>query len=561
VRSLPGTWLFGVISSVLASIGVSKEPAIETLALSKAAHNATEIAVRSGALDSQFETFKYREVRARKGAVWLRLTPSADFMPAGTAALTVSKGRHWQLQLFANRGDRGHSLTPALEVPEFRGVHRMVYVLPDGLKAGQTLYARIEARGRGAEELRFSPSILDEELARAAEHARMIALAFGALMALAIAAFMIWFVLSDRLFVLYGTLISLQAIYVAYLSGQGFDWPVLAAAGPLTSHAWNVPVALSGAVACLFVREIADLRRFSPRAYAVFGWLAVAFVVLAFTNLATLAGLGAQVAALGNVLFLGAAVFTLAMAFLAWRRGSRAAGWFLIAWAQLEAFTIATAARLLFTDGDDAELLLYYGLPLSMVAAAILIALGVADRMREQRVALTEAERRAQTDPLTGVLNRRSLIERLDAACTRARARGLPIAVLFIDLDHFKQINDSFGHAAGDACLRAVVEPIQAELRQSDVVGRFGGEEFVVILSSADESAAHPIAERICRRVAETSVAGFGDAIHLTCSIGVAASDTLGVWGEQLITQADSAVYAAKRSGRNRVQIAEALAA
>ena len=135
------------------------------------------------------------------------------------------------------------------------------------------------------------------------------------------------------------------------------------------------------------------------------------------------------------------------------------------------------------------------------------------------------------------------------------------MAVLFIDLDHFKQINDSYGHAAGDACLRTVIAPIQAELRQSDVIGRFGGEEFVVILSSADEAAAHPIAERICRRVAETSIDGFEKAIRLTCSIGVAASDRLSVWGEQLITQADGAVYAAKRSGRNRVQVAEALAA
>jgi diguanylate cyclase (GGDEF)-like protein len=204
---------------------------------------------------------------------------------------------------------------------------------------------------------------------------------------------------------------------------------------------------------------------------------------------------------------------------------------------------------------------LYYGLPLSMVAAAVFVALGVADRLREQRVALTDAERRAQTDALTGVLNRRSLVERLDAACSRARARGLPISLLFIDLDHFKAINDTFGHAAGDACLAAIVGPIQAELRQSDVVGRYGGEEFVVILSSADLAAAIPIAERILERVAHARVEGFGEPIGLTCSIGVAASDTLGVWGEHLIARADAAVYAAKRSGRNRVQVAVPLAA
>jgi diguanylate cyclase (GGDEF)-like protein len=251
----------------------------------------------------------------------------------------------------------------------------------------------------------------------------------------------------------------------------------------------------------------------------------------------------------------------LVVAFIAWRRGSRPAGWFLIAWALMEAFTIATTIRLLLNTGDEHDGVLYFGLPLSMVAAAVLTALGIADRLREQRAALSAAERHAQIDALTGVLNRRSLIERLDAACLRARARGLPISLLFIDLDHFKEINDSFGHLAGDACLAAIIPPIQAELRQSDVIGRYGGEEFVVILSSADAAAAHPIAQRILERVASVRVEGFGQPIALTCSIGVATSDTLGVWGEHLIARADAAVYAAKRSGRNRVQIAMPMAA
>jgi diguanylate cyclase (GGDEF)-like protein len=131
----------------------------------------------------------------------------------------------------------------------------------------------------------------------------------------------------------------------------------------------------------------------------------------------------------------------------------------------------------------------------------------------------------------------------------------------FIDLDHFKQINDSFGHQAGDACLRAIIDPIHAELRQSDVIGRYGGEEFVVILSSADAAAANPIAQRILERVAGVRVDGFGKPIHVTCSIGIAASDTLGVWGEHLIAHADAAVYLAKRLGRNQVQMAARLAA
>jgi len=343
---------------------------------------------------------------------------------------------------------------------------------------------------------------------------------------------------------------------VVYLSGQGFDWPILSYAVPIESFAWNVPVALSGAVACLFTREIADLRHFSPRVYRVFGWMAIAFIVITAANVAAFVGFLGLVNDIGNVMFVFAAVFTVIVCFLAWRRGNRAAGWFLIAWCVLEGFTIAAALRFLSASTADSDALYYYGLPLSMVAASLMIALGVADRLRAQRVALSDAERRARTDPLTGVLNRRSLIERLEAACARAKARGLPIALLFIDLDHFKQINDTFGHQAGDACLCAIIDPIHSELRQSDVIGRYGGEEFVVILSSADAAAATPIAQRILERVADVRVNGFGNPISVTCSIGIATSDTLGIWGEPLLAQADAAVYVAKRAGRNQIHLA-----
>ncbi|MDB6090006.1 MAG: diguanylate cyclase, partial [Gammaproteobacteria bacterium] len=502
-----------------------------------------------------------RASRKLPDTVWVRVRAEESFNPRGVPVLIARMGWFQRVDIFPGGPTASQPLDRATDLREFGGAHDGVFILPGGLAAGQTLYVRVTSVGSGIESLRFHVSTLDATLARAAAHSRMIAIAFGALTAISLGALLIWFILKDRLFILYPALFFLEALYLVFFSGQGFDWPLLSYAKGVSAYTWNVPVALGGAVACLFVREIADLRHTSPRAYTVFGWLAWTFVVLAFSNLAHLVGLGGPVAAVGNIVFAGTAVFTLVVAFLAWRRGNRAAGWFLIAWTMLETSAIATAVSLLFGRADQAEGLLYYGLPLSIVAAAILVALGVADRLRQQRLALSDAERRAQTDPLTGVLNRRSLIERLDAACLRARARGLPIALLFIDLDHFKQINDSFGHPAGDACLHAIIGPIQTELRQSDVIGRYGGEEFVVILSSADMAAAHPIAERIRNRVADVRVEGFGAPIRLTCSIGVATSDTLGVWGEHLIAQADAAVYAAKRSGRNRVQLASPLAA
>ena len=545
----------------LASVAGAAAPApglapLQVEVLSVPADSTT--AVTSGSLDDRFAPLGDR---SNVDARWFRIRATTALTVSGVPVLVLRGAGPIAPDVYEVREGTATQVPQALELYEFRGAKAAVFALQGAPKVGQTFYVHTDARGSVRGDFAATLSTLDEALARSAEHGRMIALAFGALLAVSLAALLIWFVLSDRLFILYAAFFTLQALYIAYLSGQGFDWPWLSWARPLASHAWNVPVALSGAIACLFVREITELKHFSPRIYAVFLWLAWAFVLLAISNVGKLYGFASLISAVGNLLFLGTALFTLVVAFLAWRRGIRAAGWFLVAWGLLEAATIATAVRLLMADDDNAERLLYFGLPLSMVTAAVLIALGVADRLRDQRVALSDAERRAQTDALTGVLNRRSLIERLEAACLRARARDLPITLLFIDLDHFKDINDSYGHAAGDACLRAIIEPIQAELRQSDVIGRYGGEEFVVILSSADTAAAHPIAERILSRVASIRVDGFRAPIQLTCSIGVAGSDTLGVWDEQLIARADAAVYAAKNAGRNRVQVAPHLAA
>lgn len=569
MREWLATWLVALGACLLAAPALSSAAnavvangtSLQIEILDAAVGDVSVDKLSGGTLDTRFQPFDFSAARKRDGAFWLRLRAEENSTPGSVPTLNISKGRHLQIQAYTLETGRTVALRTATHLPGFRGMHEIVFALPDRLTEGQLLFVRVDPQGQGWEGLQFSVSTLQQTLATGAEHARMIALAFGALMAMAFSSFLIWLVLSDRLLLFYATLFSLQALYVAYLSGQGFDWPVLSLGTPVMSYTWNVTAALSGAAACLFVREIADLRHYSPRVYAIFGWLAATFVVLAFANLAQHVGLGSVVAAIGNLVFLGSAVFTLVVAFLAWQRDNRAAGWFLIAWGLLEGFTIAVAIRLLLTDPEGAEGLLYYGLPLSMVAAAVLIALGVADRLRDQRLALSDAEKRAQTDPLTGVLNRRSLVERLEAACMRARARGLPIALLFIDLDHFKEINDTRGHPAGDACLRAIIDPIHAELRQSDVIGRYGGEEFVVILSSADVAAAGPIAERIRNRVADVRVDGFGAPIRVTCSIGVATSDTLGVWGEHLIARADQAVYDAKRSGRNRVQIAAPLPA
>jgi diguanylate cyclase (GGDEF)-like protein len=547
-------------SYVLAAVGDSS---LEVRALANAGPATSTAAVVSGALDQSFAVPEARpSLHQTAGIHWVRLQADRSIAASALPVIVVGSARNLHITLYPRGVGSPTPLTQASMLPEFGATREAVFLVPGpGLPAGQIFYARIQADEAGADRVSFTLSTLHAALARGTRHALMVALACGALGALALATAAMWLVLSDNLFILYAGMTGLQALYLGYFSGQAFRWPLLAVGSALVPYAWNVPVALSGAMASLFAREIAELRHTSPRVYRAFGWMAFGFTLLAVANVGELVGLGQIVVGIGNLMFLGAGVFVLVVAFLAWRRGNRAAGWFLFAWVLLETFAIVTSARLLFTRAAADEALFYYGLPGSMVASAILTSLGVADRLRQQRHALSEAERRAKTDPLTGVLNRRSLLEQLEAVCRSSRANGLPIAVLFLDLDFFKSINDSFGHAAGDTCLAAVIPPIQAELRQSDIIGRYGGEEFVVVLTGADAMAAEPIAERIRQRVAETLIQGYGSPIQLTCSIGVASSVPLGVWGEALIAQADTAVYAAKRLGRNRVQVAIALAA
>lgn len=167
--------------------------------------------------------------------------------------------------------------------------------------------------------------------------------------------------------------------------------------------------------------------------------------------------------------------------------------------------------------------------------------------------ALTRAEELATTDPLTGCSNRRQVIAQLELEAARA-ARGEPFCVCLADLDRFKQINDSFGHAAGDEVLVAFVSAARRTLRPTDALGRWGGEEFLVVLAQTPCAEAATIAERL-RGLAEGAVMpGLPAAQRVTVSIGV-AEYRIGETVVQTVGRADQALYAAKQAGRNRVEI------
>ena len=174
--------------------------------------------------------------------------------------------------------------------------------------------------------------------------------------------------------------------------------------------------------------------------------------------------------------------------------------------------------------------------------------------LQEIRVRDEKLSQLATTDTLTGLANRGHALESLQTMLTRAQRLGRPMGVMLLDVDHFKQVNDTYGHPAGDQVLRDIAHILQANVRAYDLAARFGGEEFLVLCEGADLSATVDMAERIRAAVASRvyRLAG-GQTLRTTVSVGVYAGAGSHATAMQLIELADQALYRAKQAGRNRV--------
>lgn len=181
------------------------------------------------------------------------------------------------------------------------------------------------------------------------------------------------------------------------------------------------------------------------------------------------------------------------------------------------------------------------------------------DRQQLQRLAdeLTVANQRLQqlalTDALTGLPNRRAAMERLEQECSLSRRSHRQLVCMVLDIDHFKSVNDNYGHPVGDQVLKGVAQALRQAARTQDLVCRFGGEEFLVICPDTDSEAAFQCAERLRLQVAAMIVAGIAPQLCLTISIGLASVRGEGVTPDDLLGRADKCLYAAKQAGRNRV--------
>lgn len=218
----------------------------------------------------------------------------------------------------------------------------------------------------------------------------------------------------------------------------------------------------------------------------------------------------------------------------------------------------------LYAPNQKPDMTWFYGALAGLAGLTLAIGLVTARFRTLNRRLQTEVAERARLeahfraladqDGLTGLLNRRAFIDRAQGEMARAWLTGAPLSLLMLDIDHFKAVNDQFGHAAGDAGLVAFCKACRAALRSQDIMGRIGGEEFAVLMPDTEIGAALTAAERL-RAAVEAGGEDWGEARFLTVSVGVAAAideETL----DQLLIRADRALYTAKMEGRNRVVMA-----
>lgn len=184
-------------------------------------------------------------------------------------------------------------------------------------------------------------------------------------------------------------------------------------------------------------------------------------------------------------------------------------------------------------------------------------------RIIEQQIEIeaqrSEIQKLARQDALTGVLNRGAIFERYSAEIVRARREGTPLSVIMADVDHFKRVNDTRGHLTGDEVLREIARRLKHQIRVYDEIGRYGGEEFLVVLPGCPEQTALEVAERLREHACALPVEAEGGPVDVTISLGVASEARVRSDApEPLIAAADAALYEAKNAGRNRVCVGRA---
>ncbi|MBF7730082.1 diguanylate cyclase [Pseudomonas sp. N040] len=407
------------------------------------------------------------------------------------------------------------------------------------------LYLRAES----PDPLVLPIEVLREESfqARHLEYRFVYGLIYGFLLSMIVYNGMLFIGLKDRSYLYYSLYLGLFGVLNIAYTGHGLAW-FWEDYRWLQEHCILISMVLTGCAGLAFTSSFLDLARRAPGSrHLLQGMAATSLAGLLLSQL-----LGNQ-AAEATIAFSFALVYSASMLFLGLttlRRNSLAGHYYLAATLCGMLGTVITTltvwGALPFTGWN------YGAIKIGLMLQAALLALALSHRIRQQQYGRLRAERLAERDPLTGLHNRRGFNEQAAPLWNSTVRHQRPLSLIMLDLDHFKTINDLHGHAAGDLALVQTAKLLANSCRGADLLARWGGEEFLLLLPETGLNEARALAERLRAEIQALSGTGELQKLALSASFGVIERSAQ-LQLEQLINQADRLLYVAKHSGRNRV--------
>ncbi|MEN1940882.1 diguanylate cyclase [Luteimonas sp. MJ174] len=512
---------------------------------------AAAAGLRAGRFQDRLEPPGAPVIQEQAGEVhWWRITTPEPLPAAGSPKLVLRSPFLNRVQAWVpgRSGPSRHALYGAHADSRY-SQRALVVDLPEGIPAGEAVWLRVDS----------SSSVAMPVAIEALDQVHRADLAFVAwrvfvlsvLSVLALLAFAFCFGTGESSLGWFGGMLCFAVLYMVSLGGDLRLLPGAEALLGNTPQANRVIGGLGIVFSNLFQRRYLDLPGKLPGMDRV---LWVGSGLAAMTALGSVFVDAGWLARIGNGgLVLSAALLLFASAVLS-LRGDRAGRVVLASWLPLMTFTTLVALEMmgLWTGPPW----LAQGLAASFALAGLLLTIGLADKLLELRRDRDRASALARADDLTGMLNRSGVEEELRKVLHAAGTRSMPVSIAFVDIDRFKRINDAYGHRIGDQCLRIVSLRIRNQLRGRDIIGRYGGDEFLVVMPDTALHEARAVAARMLSAVNSRPLTM--DQTQLDCSLSIGLAELApGESPESLVERADAALYASKQAGRDRLSLSE----
>lgn len=513
--------------------------------------------VPDGDRGARFELMEgHPPVDRSQSGVWLRVLPQAAW-PQQPAVFTI--GRLLYGEVSAVQGDAAASeVPPPLSRPRVPLMQKRVrvFLLPEHLSAQTPLWVYLAQSPKHARVPALAAEPLSDFSERYAIWMAVVSACMAIMLAMACMALVFTVLLKDAAYLLYAVYLLCFLTIQQFESDYGFavlSWPRDAAWLPAAGQ-----IATIGGVifACLFLMQFSRLREYSLGAWRILVGYIGLFTTIMGAGLLPLESTQAVAHVLLNPMLALGALLVPACALWSWTHGSRYGAYFLMGWLPLMAVTFWYSL-----PGVTQDLPYAWSAQYMLIAGAfesLALSVGLADRALAHRHRFLQTHALTLIDPLTGLLNRRGWLEGIQPMIAGNRDAGASWVLWFIDLDHFKLLNDTFGHPAGDEALKRVAGLLLERAPPGSVVGRYGGEEFVVAMPLRSAKRSLDIAERTRRDLAEMKLPVDRGATFLTMSAGLALAQ-VGEPLETLLKRADEAMYQAKSQGRNKVLLGTAV--